>query len=146
MPLIKIPKKFEEEEFVYTPMDELAVNRTAMPIEQLRAANHSPDILELMVQGEERDAYPEKTRRDVYEAIEQRNMRKILASTKNISVAERTSLLKGYYVALSQRIKEEGDIPEANDISVFLQDQDMDLFDFMARLIELRRTPKKKKK
>lgn len=147
MALIKIPKRKEDEEFIYTAMDKLAVDKTDMPVEQLRAANHDPDILELMIAGEQRDAYPEKTRKNVYEAIEQRSIRTILGATKNLTIAERNKLLYGYYVALSQKVKDQpGELSQANELSVFLQDPDMDLFDFVARLQEIRRTPRKKKK
>lgn len=140
MPLIPVVKKEPEPEFKFNHYEEHL--RELLPDEQIRAANHNQSWLDSMCLNESRDASPEHTRKDVFKALRDRNPVRILAATKNLTIAERNSIAQNiYYHLLSGKdkvsVSNEGDYKIALQNARILNIVDsgsIDLFDLCVKL------------
>ena len=131
MPLIKIAKPQKEPEFVLTNYDKVVLE--LIPLEQLKAANHDPHLLDLMLADEVRDADPERTLKDVYKGLQSKDPLRVLAATKNLTVKERNLIVKKLKNSLLLKTESLPD-ESIRQLLVLLEDDSMDLFDLCVRL------------
>ena len=55
MPLIKIEKKKQEEEYIFTEYEKVLLARKMFPEEQIKSVNHNERLLDAMLEDEIRD-------------------------------------------------------------------------------------------
>lgn len=131
MPLIKVVTKVKEKEYIFSNYEKLAME--IIPQEQLRSTDHNERLIDMMIEDEARDANPEKTIKDIYKGIEQRDISRILAASKNLTVSEKNAVVKGIYNYLLQ--KKEFTPEDTKRLLVLSQSDNMSLIDLCARLI-----------
>ncbi len=131
MPLIPIVKKIKEPEYIFSNYEKLALE--ILPPEQVRASNHQEEIIDLMLDAESRDASPEHTRNDIYRAIDTKNLARVLAASKNLSISEKNKIVQGIYNHLLNK-KEDMSPTEAKRLALLFEDTEIDLFDFCAEV------------
>ena len=106
MPLIQVAKKKKEQPYEYTRMEKVVIDEGFLPEEQVRSTNHDESLLRLMMQDEVRDASPEHTEKDIYKALADRDVKKLLTAAKNLTVPERNKIAQGIYHSILTSTKE----------------------------------------
>lgn len=130
MPLIIMAKREKEPEYELSNYEKLALE--IIPEEQLRSTNHKEHLIDLMIEEESRDANPEKTRKDIYKGLEQRDLSRVLAASKNLTPQERNKMVAGIYNYLLT--KTELTLEDVKRLIILKEDTDISLVELCTRL------------
>lgn len=132
MSLIQIAKKEKEPEYKFTNYEKLALE--LLPEGMVKASEHSESLLDKMLADEVRDADPEHTKNDIYRALEERDVKRLLAASKNLTVQEKNKIVQGLYTyIMQQKTHDKFSQEDAKRISI-LAGGDVDLFDLCVQL------------
>lgn len=134
MPLINIPKVKVEPVYVLSNYEKLALE--IIPEEQLRSTNHDERLIDMMIEEEARDASPEKTRQDIYKGLERRDVARVLAASKNLTVAEKQKIVQGIYNYLLN--KKELSNEDMKRLIVLKSDPNISLIDLCIKLYNIK--------
>lgn len=147
MPLIKIVKKKQEEEYIFTEYEKVLLARKMFPEEQIKSVNHNERLLDAMLEDEIRDASPEHTEADIFSALLARDKGFLLKAIKNLTVQEKREIAERIYRSILISKKEDYLIKtkdgkmivnsekfKENAKRLILLEEPLDLFDLCVRL------------
>lgn len=129
MPLITLSRARKEAEYAFTHCEMLALDY--LPPEQVKSTNHVEHLIDRMLEDEVRDADPEHNTQDIYRALGTGDLLRVLAASKNLTIAEKNRVVQGIYINLLAKAKDSDTVMTAEDVkrlALIVNNPSMDLF------------------
>ena len=138
MPLLDLPKKQKEEGWVFTHAEKKA--REVLPDEQIKAANHDPNLIMGLILNEQRDPELTLVRNDVMGSLDKQNINpiRLLKATAHLTIPQRKKVMQSIISSFFRKKKDTLD-PDSFITNMILklgepeELLEMDMFDFIIR-------------